>query len=129
MTEQTIIMLVGLMLTAFGTVIGTTWRVRRELDTRDRIMVKMMTDHELADAARFSMVNERIAQTSTSLTAQFGDTGRALREHMHGIEMNLEKTNTANLQSFVRRDSFFHFVEELNRKFDVLRETHTEKTI
>lgn len=113
---------VALVFSALATIVGTTWRVRAMLDTRDAAIVKMMTDHELADARRFGEVNNQILETSRAFQGYLGETGRALREHMHSIQLGMEQTKASNLDLFVRRDSYFHIMNGLNARFDKMDE-------
>ena len=106
MTDPIVLALATFLFTVFGTAITTTWRVGRILDDRDRTIIKLMTDHELADAKRFADANDTIGETSEILRREFGETGNALRQKMHEME-------TWNRDTFLRRQSFYDATKEM----------------
>ncbi len=112
----------GLLFSVFCTAVATTWQVSKMMDRRDMLLTKMMTDHEAADTLRFANVFEAIRASASVLAQQFGDTGRALREALHKIELDMQKTRTSNLEDFVRRDSFFNVVNGQNGRFEKIDE-------
>lgn len=73
--------------TVIGTAITTTWRVGRTLDARDGALVKLMADHELSDVQRFAAVRTEISENCETIRHDFGETGIALRQKMHEMEM------------------------------------------
>lgn len=118
MWENIAISALTVALTVLTTVAGTSWRMRGALDKRDAALLKMMSDHELADARRFSEVHARVADSAHMLVTSFGDTGRALREQVHLVELANEREKTNNLREFIRRDSFFAVVKSIDARFD-----------
>lgn len=105
-------------LTAMLTVGGTTWSIRAMLDNRDAALMKMMTDHEAADNKRFAECHKSIADSAATITNYLGETGRAIREHMHQIELGVQMNKTENLETFVRRDSYYQVMKGLDARFD-----------
>ncbi len=71
------------LLTIFGTAILTTWRVGRALDARDSVSISLINAHEQKDAERFASVHGDIE----TVRHDFGETGAALRQRMHEMEM------------------------------------------
>lgn len=106
MTDAIWLALATFLFTVLGTAVTTTWRVGRILDDRDRVIIKMMNDHELADARRFSEANENIGEMGEVLRREFGETGTALRQKMHDME-------TWNRDTFLRRQSFYEGTKEM----------------
>lgn len=118
MWENVAIAAAGFALTVLTTVVGTTWRLRGAMDKRDAAFIEMLSNHEANDVRRFNEVNGKIADSTHMLATSFGDTGRAIREHMHMMELAAEREKTANLDKFIRRESFFEVIKGINSRFD-----------
>lgn len=118
MTDPLVLALATFLFTVFGTAVTTTWRVSRMLENRDRVFIKMMSDHELADVNRFAAVGTEIIETSDTLRREFGETGIALRQKMHEMEMwgrdnNLQKSSFYKAISTVDTS-----IKDLSEKID-----------
>ncbi len=102
---------IGSVITILGTMIGTTWRMRAELDRRDAVLTKMLTDHELADVVRFGEVKNEIGIASDRIRREFGETGHGLREKIRETEFWI-RDNCVQIPVFDR--AFDHLSEKLN---------------
>lgn len=111
---------IGMVFTILTTVIATTWSVHSMMNKRDAVLVRMITDHENADSVRFGAINTQLEKLGGTFTNYLGETGRALREHMHKIELSVAHSRTENLETFVRRDSYLHIMKGLDVRFDKL---------
>lgn len=101
--------------TVFGTAITTTWRVSRMLAVRDAHFLKMMAAHELADVNRFADVRQKIHEGSETLRHEFGETGNALRQKMHDMEMWGRDNN-------LQKNSFYKAIETVTASISTLSE-------
>lgn len=119
--------LASMAATAAVTSAVCAWTLSRQFATRDANIVKLITDHEKKDAEQFSAVDHAIGGAVTELVQQFGDTGKALREHMHLIQLDFQKAEVKNLETFIRRDSFYQSVNGMNSRLDRMEDANNIK--
>lgn len=98
MLDPVIVAATTFAFTVLGTAMTTTWRIGRMLDVRDKNFLHLMNEHEIADVNRFADVRQRMIEGNETLRHEFGETGNALRQHMHEMEMwgrdnNLQKNS------------------------------------
>lgn len=108
-----------------GGIIGTTWRVAAAVGKHDQAISKqianlgtvvtgLMNAHEQLDLQRFAAVNANIDQTSDTLRHEFGETGLALREQLHLMEVAGLKQDATNIEKFLQRNSFYKMTDEMS---------------
>lgn len=76
-----------LVLTVFGTTVGTTWRVSRIVNKYDATLIRLMNDHELADTRRFAAVQASIIEMGDTVRHEYGETTAAIRQKIYEVEM------------------------------------------
>lgn len=108
----------ALLFTILVTVAGTSWSVSTILEKRDAALVDMLNKHELSDLARFAEVRAQNTEMSEKLTSYIGETGHALREQLHKIELSQQRSVAENLTLFIRRESFYPIIKSLELRFD-----------
>lgn len=107
-----------------GGMIGTTWRVGVAVGKHDGIItqqiselrstvVDMMNKHEQLDLERFAKVDSKLDENADTIRREFGETGHALREELHTMKLAASETNTKNLDTFLRRASFYEVMKEM----------------
>lgn len=108
--------------TVFGTAVTTTWRVSRMLAIRDAHFLKIMAAHELADVSRFADVRQKIDERSETLRHEFGETGNALRQKMHEMEMWGRDNN-------LQKNSFYKAIETVTTSINGLSDKIDRQTV
>ena len=81
----------GIVASAFVTAVATTarvtWKVGSMLDERDNQIAKLISEHELQDVERFAKAQDNLRELGETVRHEFGETGLALRQKMHDMEM------------------------------------------
>lgn len=101
------------IITAIGTVAITTWKVSRFLSNYESKIASLINDHKADDAREFNKIRAEMDQQGDILRHEVGETASSLRTHMHNIELTLGVTKSENLDTFLKRSSFYAVVTEL----------------
>lgn len=108
-----ILQLVGIIITVMITVGGTSWKVSRIIATHETVITKIMSDHQLSDTEEFAKVRVEIDQQGDIIRREFGETGLALRQGIHNLEISLLENKASNLETFARRQSMIDVNKEM----------------
>ena len=110
--------LASAFITAIATTARVTWKVGAMLDERDNKIAQLISQHELKDVERFAAAQDNLRAMGETVRHEFGETGAALRQRMHEMEMwgrdNNVGKNTFQIVMGEVKTSIF----ELNRKID-----------
>ena len=118
MTDPLALAVATFLFTVFGTAITTTWRVSRMIEERDSKLIAMMSNHELSDTERFAAVRQEVASRSDELRHEFGETGAAIREKMHEMEMWGRDNNLQKGSFKIVTDEIKESIKTISTKLD-----------
>lgn len=114
------VQLAALLFTIVVTLVGAAWAVARHLSgALDRVLTRL-NDHERFDVERFTETNEAISRLGNIVRDEFGETIRALKEYVHQLELLAARAEAKNLDTFIRRESFFEVIKGVNANIEKL---------
>ncbi len=130
-TLHLVVTIAAALVTILMTVAATSYRVgsklTRVLFDHEAKITKTINDHQLSDNNEFSKVRLEIDLQGDAIRREFGDTGGALRQGLHTLEVALVRNEKTNLETFARRESMIAVnkeiadnLKELVKKVDVL---------
>lgn len=94
----------------------------RSLLSHEAKIVKIMSEHQMSDTLEFSRIRAEMDQQGDSIRYEFGETGRALRQGIHNLEVSLAQNQTHNLETFARRQSMYDVNKEMSTSLKELVE-------
>ena len=111
---QIAVLIITGLLTASGTIAVTTWKVSRFLSSFETDITKLINDHQLSDNIEFGKIRKEIDETGDTVRHEFGETSAALRTHLHKVELTISESKVNNLETFIKRTSFYETIKEIN---------------
>lgn len=111
--EPWAVQLIGIIITILITVAGTSWKVSRIISTHEAKLLKVINEHQISDNSEFSKVRVEIGLTANDIRNEFGETGFALRQGIHNLELSLSETKASNFETFARRESMIAVNKEI----------------
>ena len=111
---QIAVLIITGLLTASGTIAVTTWKVSRFLSSFETDITKLINDHQLSDTTEFGRIRKEIDETGDTIRHEFGETSAALRTHLHRVELAISENKVDNLETFIKRSSFYETIKEIN---------------
>lgn len=111
---QIAVLIITGLITASGTIAVTTWKVSRFLSAFETNITKLINDHQLSDNIEFNKIRKEIDESGDTLRHEFGETATSLRTHLHNIQLDISDNKVENLETFIKRTSFYEVVKEMN---------------